>query len=49
MQKSGFYPCGATWQRHAGPRGIYIYYIIIITIYIKFFSLAYMARGNRSY
>ena len=48
-------PCGcdvalrATWQRQAGPRGIYIYYIFIITIYIKFFNLAYMGRGFRSY
>ena len=41
-------PRGPTRQRHAGPRGIYIMYIFIIIYSIKFFSLAYMGRGNRT-
>ena len=59
MQKAVFTARGhvdATW--HSGPRGsatrahavfIYIIFLLLLYIYIKFFSLAYMGRDFRSY
>ena len=47
--RRGTGPRGSATRAHAAPMRRYIYFIIITIYSIKFFSLAYMGRGNRTY